>query len=240
MNAPARGASGAGRTAARRFGVRRQHARRHAATLAAQWLIALGGAGTASAQTPSTGATASSEPAQPSAGGAAGLPVYRLDPTHTFVHWEVLHMGTSTIRGRFDKAAGSVRFDAKARALDIGVSIDTASVNSGVPLLDTLLRGAAMLDSKARPEAYFVATAATWAGDAPREIRGEFTLRGTSQPLGLTALRWHCGLNPLFGREVCGGDFEAWIDRSSFGITHSLPFVADRVRLLIQVEAVRD
>ncbi|MBC7480501.1 MAG: polyisoprenoid-binding protein, partial [Rhizobacter sp.] len=45
--------------------------------------------------------------------------------------------------------------------------------------------------------------------------------------------------NPLFRREVCGGDFEAQIDRSAFGITHSLPFVADKVRLLIQVEAIR-
>jgi len=34
-----------------------------------------------------------------------------LDPTHTFVHWEVVHMGTSTIRGRFSKVTGNVQFD---------------------------------------------------------------------------------------------------------------------------------
>ena len=28
-------------------------------------------------------------------------------------------------------------------------------------------------------------------------------------------------------------------ERSRFGITHSLPFVADRVRLKVQVEAIR-
>ena len=168
----------------------------------------------------------------------AEAPEYRLDPTHTFVHWEVVHMGTSTIRGRFDRSAGSVQFDAKAQRLEVSIAIDTASVNSGVALLDTLLRGSAMLDAGANPQAFFTARSARFEGELPREVRGEFTLRGISQPLTLRALRWSCALNPLFRRTVCGGDFEAQIDRSAFGITHSLPFVADRVRLLIQVEAI--
>ena len=179
---------------------------------------------------------ATAQQAEPAA-AVAEAPGYALDPTHTFVHWEVVHMGTSTIRGRFDRSVGNVQFDAKAQRIDVGISIDTGSVNSGVKVLDTLLRGDSMLASGANPQAYFTARGARFEGEVPREIRGEFTLRGVSQPLTLKALRWNCGLNPLFRREVCGGDFEAQIDRSAFGITHSLPFVADRVRLLIQVEA---
>ena len=141
---------------------------------------------------------ASAQPVPASAPEAA--PVWTLDPTHTFVHWEVLHMSTSTIRGRFDKAAGNVQFDPKAKRLDVSVTIETASVNSGVPILDKLLQGSAMLDTAANPQAFFVARNASFDGEVPREIRGEFTLRGTSQPLTLRALRWHCGLNPLFRR----------------------------------------
>ena len=176
---------------------------------------------------------------QPSPASAPGaIPSWRLDPTHTFVHWEVVHMGTSTIRGRFDKASGSVQFDPKAQQLDVSITVDTASVNSGVPLLDAQLKGGEMLGVAANPQAYFVARNARFDGEAPRELRGEFTLRGISQPMTLRALRWNCGLNPLFRRTVCGGDFEGELVRSSFGITHSLPFVTDRVRLLIQVEAI--
>jgi polyisoprenoid-binding protein YceI len=182
---------------------------------------------------------ATAQQTAPAGVAAADAPGYALDPTHTFVHWEVVHMGTSTIRGRFDRSVGNVQFDAKAQRLDVGISIDTASVNSGVKVLDTLLRGDSMLAISANPQAYFTARGARFEGEVPREIRGEFTLRGISQPLTLKALRWNCGLNPLFRREVCGGDFEAQIDRSAFGITHSLPFVADRVRLLIQVEAIK-
>jgi polyisoprenoid-binding protein YceI len=184
--------------------------------------------------------TATAQQVAPAAAVLAEAPGYALDPTHTFVHWEVVHMGTSTIRGRFDRSAGNVQFDAKAQRLDVGITIDTDSVNSGVKLLDTLLRSdATLLASAAHPQAYFTARTARFEGEVPREIRGEFTLRGISQPLTLRALRWKCGLNPLFRREVCGGDFEAQIDRGSFGITHSLPFVADKVRLLIQVEAIK-
>jgi polyisoprenoid-binding protein YceI len=96
-----------------------------------------------------------------------------------------------------------------------------------------------MLDAAASPQATFTARGARFEGEVPREVQGEFTLRGISQPMTLRALRWNCGLNLLFVREVCGGDFETFIDRSDFGITHSLPFVADRVRLLIEVEAIK-
>ena len=164
---------------------------------------------------------------------------YTLDPTHTFVHWEVLHMGTSTIRGRFDKANGRVEFEPKAQRLDVTIRIDTASVNSGVAPLDTLLRGSAMLDVAASPQATFTSRSARFEGEVPKEVRGQLSLRGTTQPVTLRNLRWKCGFNLLFRREVCGGDFEAEIERSSFGITHSLPFVADPVRLLVQVEGIK-
>ena len=55
---------------------------------------------------------------------------------------------------------------------------------------------------------------------------GELTLRGVSQPLTLKAVRFNCYRNPLFNREVCGGDFEATVRRNE-------------VLLRVQVEAVR-
>ncbi len=170
---------------------------------------------------------------------ASTTPTYALDPTHSFVHWEVVHMGTSTVRGRFGGTNGSVQFDAKAQQVEIGITIDTNTVNTGVAPLDGMLRGASGFASTEFPQAFFTARSARWEGEVPREIRGEFTLRGVSQGLTLKAVRWNCGLNPLFRREVCGGDFEGEVVRSSFGITHSLPFVADKVKLLVQVEGIR-
>ena len=169
----------------------------------------------------------------------AELPAYAIDPTHTFVHWEIVHGDTSTIRGRFTKPArGNVQFDAAAQRLEVGITIDTGSVDSGVAVLDKLLRGGDLLSTEVYPEAYFVATKATFDGAVPRELRGEFTLRGQSQPLSLKSTRWRCALSAIYRRTVCGGDFEGEILRSAFGATYGLPLVADRVKLLIEIEAI--
>lgn len=97
-----------------------------------------------------------------------------------------------------------------------------------------------MLAVQAHPRAYWVAESVEFDdGGRVKSLRGEFTLRGVSQPLTLTALRFNCYTSPLIRREVCGGDFEGRFNRSTVGINHSLPFVADSVRLLVQVEGIR-
>ncbi|MDP3223787.1 MAG: polyisoprenoid-binding protein, partial [Rubrivivax sp.] len=61
-----------------------------------------------------------------------------------------------------------------------------------------------------------------------------------SNPVTLKASNFNCYNNPMFKREVCGGDFETTIQRSQWGLGYGLPVVApDNVRLLIQVEAIK-
>lgn len=163
---------------------------------------------------------------------------YRLDPAHTRVHWEVMHFGTSTTRGRFDDVRGSLRREASGTG-SVSIVVGAASVSTGVPPLDGVLRGA-YLDTAEFPQAYFVAEGWRWRVDAPLEVSGELTLHGVSRPLRLRAPALRCAPQPPTGREVCGADLEADIKRSDFGIHDGLPFVGDRVRLVIQVEAVLD
>ncbi|WP_137735022.1 YceI family protein [Pseudaquabacterium pictum] len=172
---------------------------------------------------------------------AAAQPVdYALDPTHSSVTFEVLHFDTATIRGRFSLLNGTVQWDRSAGRGRVQVVIDTASVSTGVPVLDALLRRDDLLASGPHPQAFFVAEQFSSGADgAVQAVAGEFTLRGSSRGLRLQAQRFRCYTHPLLRREVCGGDFEATLPRSAFGITHSLPFVADTVRLLVQVEAIR-
>ncbi len=178
------------------------------------------------------------------AASAAAEPVtYVLDPTHSVVHFELLHFGTSTIRGRFGPVSGVVTLDRSAQRGEVGIRLPTAGVSTGIPVFDARIRAADLLGSEAFPEAYFVATRFTFDGDRLTEVRGEFTLRGVSQPLSLRALRYGCrrDADPSAGSaiEVCGGDFEGEFKRSDFGITFGLPFVGDRVRLQVQVEGRR-
>lgn len=172
---------------------------------------------------------------------------FALDPANTHVHWELMHFGTSTLRGRFDAISGSVTLDREARSGSASISIETGSVSTGTRIFDGVVRGPQLLASAEHPSAYFVASRFAFDGDRLVALTGEFTLRGTSQALTLKALRFGCrsptdadrATGSAASREICGGDFEAEFKRSDFGITHSLPFVGDAVRLVVQIEGVQ-
>ncbi len=165
---------------------------------------------------------------------------YRLDPAHTFVHFEVMHFGTSTLRGRFGPVDGLVEIDPAAGGGLVSLAIATGSLDTGVKALDLRLCARDLLACDAEPRAYFVAERFSFKDGQLAELRGEFTLRSTSQPLSLTARHFGCYRHPMLQREVCGGDFEGELKRSDFGASFGLPFVADRVRLKVQVEGIRE
>jgi polyisoprenoid-binding protein YceI len=166
---------------------------------------------------------------------------YQFDPAHSWVHFEVLHFGTSTLRGRIGPVNGSVTIDPVAGRGELSLAVPTATVSTGLGFFDARLREDDLLASAAHPQAWFVATRFVFDGPRVASLRGEFTWRGVSQPLTLSALRYACrsdisGPTPV---EVCGGDFEGELLRSDFGATFGLPFVANRVRLQVQVEGRR-
>ena len=168
---------------------------------------------------------------------------YTLDPAHSFVQFELMHFGTSTIRGRFGPVSGVVRLDRERGAGEVSIEIDTASADTGLAAFDAHLRGPDLLDTKAHPRAWFVSRRLRLEGGPPAatlaSLDGELTLRGISQSITLTATRFACRQDARLRREVCGGDFEAELRRSDYGIDYGLPFVGNAVRLKVQVEGVR-
>lgn len=166
---------------------------------------------------------------------------YAIDPTHTFVIYEVSHYGTSTNRGRFDRKEGTVQFDRAAKTGKVEVSFDLNSISTGVAMLDKHLQGADFFDTAKYPKATFVGDKFTFSGDKVTQVAGTLMLRGKAQPVVLKASNFNCYINPLLRREVCGGDFQTTIKRSQWGIDYGLEdsSVPDEVRLLIQVEAIK-
>ncbi len=165
-------------------------------------------------------------------------PTHQLDLGHTFVYWEVLHMGTSMVRGRFDRLGGQVAFNPQARVLEVEIVVETKSVSTGSQAFDSVVRGPNLLAAIDHPQAVFRASQAMWDGLRPTGVTGQLSLSGVTRPLTLTVTRWKCALNPLFRAEVCGGDLEATLPRGEFGLGFGAPWVSDEVKLRVQVEAV--
>ena len=166
---------------------------------------------------------------------------YAIDPTHTFATFEIDHMGTTTNRARFDKKSGSVEFDKAGKSGKVEVSLDMASVNSGTPAFNKHLQSAEIFDAEKFPTAKFVSDKFVFDGDKLKEVAGQLTLKGQTHPVAFKANRFNCYPNPMLQkRETCGGDFEATIDRSQWGVDYGMAYgFPKQVRVVLQIEAVK-
>jgi polyisoprenoid-binding protein YceI len=165
---------------------------------------------------------------------------YAIDPTHTFVNYENGHYGTTTNRGRFSTKDGTLFFDRAAQQGKVEIIIDISTVNTGVDFLNRQIQGKDFFNVADHPIGSFVSDKFVFNGDKVSEVHGQLTLKGKTHPVVLKAMKFNCYTNPLFKREVCGGDFETTIQRSQWGILWGLQFgFEDAVRLIIQVEAIK-
>lgn len=192
---------------------------------------------------PAPGAmTAEGFPREMAAGASSG-PVkggqYVIDPTHTFVMYEIGHYGTTTNRGRFSTQEGSVKIDATGKSGRVEITMDISSINTGVDLLNRHVQSKDFFNGAEFPPGRFVADHIDFVGDAVADVPGTLTLLGRSRPVALKARRFKCYESPMVNRQVCGGDFETTVRRSDWGITWGINFgFEDTVTLLVQVEAI--
>lgn len=165
---------------------------------------------------------------------------YAIDPTHTFATFEISHFGASVNRARFDKKSGSVTLDKAAKTGKVEISIDTTSVNSGTAAFDKHLQSADLFDAAKHPTITFVGDKFTFDGDKVTSVAGNLTLLGKTAPVTLKANQFACYQSPMLKREVCGGDFEATLDRTAFGMNYGVDWgFPKNVRIVVQVEAVK-
>ena len=165
---------------------------------------------------------------------------YAIDPTHTFVTFEISHFGAAMNRGRFDKKEGSVQLDKAAKSGKVEISFDATSVNTGTPAFDKHLQSADLFNAAQHPKISFVSDKFVFNGDKVSEVTGQLTLLGKTAPITLKANQFNCYQSPMLKREVCGGDFEATIDRTQWGMNYGVEWgFAKNVRLVVQVEAVK-
>jgi polyisoprenoid-binding protein YceI len=164
---------------------------------------------------------------------------YKIEPTHTFIYFEAKHFGTSTARGRWDKKDGEITIDRAAKTGRAQITIDMASINTGVEPFNDHLKSKDFFNVAVNPKGFFVGDKFKFDGDKVTEVTGELTFNGKSGPATLKATNFNCYTNPQLKKDVCGGDFETTITRSQWDMKYGVPFIPDNIRVLIQIEAIK-
>ena len=171
---------------------------------------------------------------------AAEMQTYTIDPQHTRPTYEVMHFGYSLQRGRFNKTSGKIMLDTAAKKGSADVTIDAASIDSGVPKLDEHLKSEDFFNVAKNPQITFKSTNFTFDGDKVKSATGDLTMNGITRPVTLTANLFQCAPHPMNKKPQCGGDFITTVKRSEFAMKYAIPALGDDVTLRIPVESIKD
>lgn len=162
-----------------------------------------------------------------------------VDPAHTYPSFEVRHLGISTQRGRFEKTAGRIVLDRAAGTGSIEIDIDATTVSTGNRQLDAQLKGEDFFDIQKFPSITFRSTKIELEKGELKRAQGSLTMLGVAQPVTLDVEQFGCTRLPFFVRMTCGADAVARVSRTAFGMSRFTSFIADEVRIVIQIEAVK-
>ena len=173
----------------------------------------------------------------------ADAKTYALDPGHTEVRFIWNHAGVSDQSGRWGKVDGTVSFDPEdLAATSVSITVDPASVNTGVSALDEHMVGPDMFDTANHPEITFTSTGAVQTGPSHAEVTGNLTIKGETHPLVLDVELLHQGAHPLgafldyYKGEWLGIRATGRLLRSKFGVGFAAPLTSDLIRLEINSE----
>ena len=173
------------------------------------------------------------------AAAPAAAETYVIDKGHTHILFQVSHLGFSNTHGEFLEFDGTFDFDPEAPENSrIDVTIETASIDSGLAERDAHLRNADFFDVEQHPTMTFETTAVEVTGDNTAMLTGNLTLLGTTQPVTLDVTMNGLGPHPF--REdttVAGFTATGTINRSDFGMAFGVPAIGDEVAITIEMEA---
>lgn len=165
---------------------------------------------------------------------------YSLDNAHTAVTFKIGHLGFSNYVGRFEQIDASLDFDAENPATaTLEATIEIASLDVANDDFAETLIGSAWFDAGAHPQAVFRSTEITITGETTGTIKGDFTLKGVTQPITLDVTFNGGDNDPLRGGYATGFSATGSFNRSDFGITKFLGPVSDEVSIDIEAEFVR-
>ncbi len=182
--------------------------------------------------------------AVPGGGAVAEPQEYQFDKGHTQIRISWNHLGLSEQSALFRDYEGTVTFDqADVSNSAVNVTIDPASVDTGVPDFDDHLRSSDFFHVEEHQEVTFETTEVVQTGPDTGRMTGDLTIKGITKPVTLDVTLNYAGDHPLAafndryaGRQAAGFNAKGRVLRSEFDLGRNAPLVSDWVDIEINTE----
>ncbi len=176
----------------------------------------------------------------------AAAETWSIDADHSSVGFTVRHMMVSNVKGSFGTFSGTVEVDEKDSAgSKVSVTIDAASINTGVAKRDEHLRSADFFDTARYPTMTYVSKKVEKSGKDRLKVYGDLTLRGVTRPVVLDVEGPTAAYRDPWGKTRRGASATAAINRRDFGLTWNKVIeaggvlVGDEVKIILEMEFIR-
>jgi polyisoprenoid-binding protein YceI len=168
---------------------------------------------------------------------------WAIDPAHSTAEFGVKHMMLTTVKGHFEKIAGTVNLDDKdPTKSSVVVKIDANSINTREATRDKHLRSADFFDVAKHPELVFKSTKIEKAGKEKYKVTGDFTMRGVTKPIVLQVTAPNKELKNPWGVATRAVTATGKIERKAWGLEWNKALeaggvlVSDDVTLDVQLQ----
>lgn len=158
---------------------------------------------------------------------------YTSEKTHAYITFQYMHQGYSRPTLRWNDFEANVDLNKEdPSASTLNVTINAASIDSGVEKFDTHLISADMFDIENHPTITFKSTSVNLASGT---LTGDLMMKGVTKPLTLDAKLNKTG-ESRGGKAMFGISATTQLKRSDWDLGYAVPFVGDDVDITIEVE----
>ena len=173
---------------------------------------------------------------------AAGT--YVLDPMHSRIGFVARHLMVTKVRGSFREVTGSITIGADHTASTAEATLQTASIDTGVPDRDKHLVSGDFLEVEKYPTITFGNARVVSQKGSDFTVVGDLTIKGVTRAVTLDVELDGVAKDP-WGNEKLAITASTEIDREDFGITWNVALesggvlVSKKITLEIEAQATR-
>lgn len=162
---------------------------------------------------------------------------YVADQTHRYITFSYSHLGFSNPYVRWRDWDATLDWNAEdPEKSSVSVTIDAASVDTGVDVFDGHMKGDTFFDVANHPEITFVSTEIKRTDDFTGTITGDLTIKGNTLPVTLETTFNKGDFVQRSNLHKLGFSAKTTVKRSDFGVDAFAPAVSDEVEIVIEVE----
>jgi len=169
---------------------------------------------------------------------SANADTFKIDPVHSFVLFNVQHLGIANTYGRFTDISGTVVFDKdNPSKSSVELSVKVESLDTHNSIRDQSLRSPDFFDAKQFPTMTFKSTKVEGSGDT-LTVSGDLTIHGVTKPMTVDFKKGGEGKG-VFGEMRGGGETHFTIRRSDFGMNFQQGAIGDEVNIILSLEGIK-